>query len=87
DAYEPSRLFNNGAALQAPPDDVIAYDAPDRTGPEPDQRQQGRPPLTLALLNRGQERFGIYCAPCHDLAGTGQGAIVRRGFPAPPSFH
>jgi mono/diheme cytochrome c family protein len=39
------------------------------------------------LLQRGRERFNIYCAPCHDQAGTGQGMIVRRGYRVPPSFH
>ncbi len=45
------------------------------------------PPVTAALLARGQERFGIFCAPCHGLAGDGDGVIVAHGFPAPPSYH
>jgi mono/diheme cytochrome c family protein len=45
------------------------------------------PPLTLALLQRGQERFRIYCTPCHSELGDGHGMIVRRGFPPPPSYH
>jgi mono/diheme cytochrome c family protein len=44
-------------------------------------------PITLALLQRGQQRFDIYCAPCHGLSGNGDGMIARRGFPAPPSYH
>jgi mono/diheme cytochrome c family protein len=44
------------------------------------------PPVTLALLQRGQERFNIYCAPCHSPAGDGDGMIVRRGFPRPPDY-
>jgi mono/diheme cytochrome c family protein len=44
-------------------------------------------PLTAALLARGQQRFQIYCAPCHGPAGDGDGYIVKRGFPAPPSYH
>ncbi|HZT20399.1 MAG TPA: cytochrome c [Dongiaceae bacterium] len=44
------------------------------------------PPVTLALLKRGQERFNIYCAPCHSPVGDGDGMIVRRGFPHPPSY-
>ncbi len=44
-------------------------------------------PLTAALLQRGQQRFNIYCAPCHGPLGDGDGYIVRRGFPAPPSYH
>jgi mono/diheme cytochrome c family protein len=45
------------------------------------------PPVTLALLERGQERFRIYCTPCHSELGDGNGMIVQRGFPAPPSYH
>jgi hypothetical protein len=44
-------------------------------------------PVTLAVLTRGQQRFDIFCSPCHDRVGTGQGMIVRRGYRAPPSFH
>ena len=43
--------------------------------------------LTEALLQRGQEQFNIYCSPCHGLAGNGDGIVVQRGFPPPPSFH
>jgi mono/diheme cytochrome c family protein len=44
-------------------------------------------PMTLALLERGRERFDIYCAPCHGRSGDGKGMVVQRGFPSPPSFH
>jgi mono/diheme cytochrome c family protein len=44
-------------------------------------------PLTQALLERGQERFNIYCAPCHDRTGGGRGMIVQRGYRQPPSYH
>lgn len=44
-------------------------------------------PLTRALLTRGQERYNIYCVPCHDRVGTSQGMIVRRGLRQPPSLH
>jgi hypothetical protein len=44
-------------------------------------------PITLELLERGQQRFKIYCAPCHSAVGDGDGMIVRRGFSHPPSFH
>lgn len=40
-----------------------------------------------ALLERGRERFAIYCSVCHAPAGTGDGVIVQRGFRRPPSFH
>ena len=44
-------------------------------------------PIDKPALLRGQERYNIYCSPCHDAIGTGQGMIVRRGFRPPPSFH
>lgn len=44
-------------------------------------------PLTPQLLTRGRERFEIYCAVCHGRTGEGNGMIVQRGFPHPPSFH
>jgi mono/diheme cytochrome c family protein len=50
-------------------------------------QEVGAPPLTLALLARGQERYRIYCTPCHAERGDGHGMIVQRGFPPPPSFH
>ncbi|MGI8955349.1 MAG: c-type cytochrome [Chthoniobacterales bacterium] len=43
--------------------------------------------LTPALLERGQERYDIYCAVCHGATGEGNGEIVQRGFPAPPTYH
>ena len=45
------------------------------------------PKLDLALLERGRERFDIYCAPCHGRTGDAKGIIVQRGFPSPPSYH
>jgi mono/diheme cytochrome c family protein len=44
-------------------------------------------PVTKQLLARGQERFNIYCSPCHGRTGMGQGMVVQRGFKQPPSYH
>lgn len=44
-------------------------------------------PLTEAVVDRGRERFNIYCAPCHGVAGDGDGMIVKRGFKQPVSYH
>jgi hypothetical protein len=44
-------------------------------------------PITREILARGRERFEIYCAPCRGRSGAGDGMIVQRGFPAPPSYH
>ena len=46
-----------------------------------------QPAWTRAMLERGRERFDIFCAPCHSETGDGDGMIVRRGFPRPLSFH
>jgi mono/diheme cytochrome c family protein len=39
------------------------------------------------MIERGQQRYNIYCSPCHSRTGDGRGMIVQRGFPPPPSFH
>jgi hypothetical protein len=44
-------------------------------------------PATRQVLDRGRERYNIFCAPCHDRLGHGEGMVVRRGFRRPPSFH
>jgi mono/diheme cytochrome c family protein len=57
-----------------------AYEAAERARTYPH-------PVTRALLERGRERFDIYCSPCHSIAGDGDGLVARRGFPHPPSYH
>ena len=44
-------------------------------------------PLTSALLARGEERFNIFCAMCHDRTGGGDGIVVKRGYAKPPTYH
>ena len=44
-------------------------------------------PVTAQVMNRGQERFNIYCSPCHGRRGDGNGMIPSRGYRHPPSFH
>jgi mono/diheme cytochrome c family protein len=44
-------------------------------------------PVTMEVMARGQERYNIYCAPCHGHTGYGDGMIVQRGFTPPNSFH
>ncbi len=44
-------------------------------------------PVTREVLLRGQQRFNIYCTPCHDGTGGGRGMVVQRGFKQPPSYH
>lgn len=45
------------------------------------------PELTPDLVSRGHERFMIFCSPCHGASGRGDGRVVSRGFPAPPTYH
>lgn len=72
-------LFANGVAeRQAPPGSVATTGA--EAMPEP-------PAITEALLERGRERYTIYCTPCHGAGGDGDGMVVQRGFPRPPSYH
>jgi mono/diheme cytochrome c family protein len=80
DEYEGTALFADGVAMQHPPDGVVARETPaEAAGAQ-------RPPLTRALIERGRERFGIYCAPCHAADGSGNGVIPSRGFPQPPDY-
>ena len=49
--------------------------------------EESRGTYTRAALERGRQRFEIYCAPCHGFTGDGNGYITERGFPHPPSYH
>jgi mono/diheme cytochrome c family protein len=81
DAFEAARLFPNGQVNQVPPDGTVAReDAAWRAA------ETTRPPMTPALLARGQARYRIDCVQCHGEAGDGDGVIVSRGFPRPPAF-
>ena len=53
----------------------------------PDPTRSAEPVFTAALLQRGRQRYDIYCAPCHALSGDGNGYITERGFPHPPTYH
>ena len=44
-------------------------------------------PITRQDLERGRERYNIFCSPCHDYTGSGQGMIVQRALQRPPSYH
>jgi mono/diheme cytochrome c family protein len=78
--YEPAPLFRNGRVLQEPVPGTVARGDLARARAE-------RPALTSSLLARGREQFDIFCSPCHDRLGSGNGMIVQRGMPRPPSYH
>jgi len=83
-AQASSSFFADGRSSQAPVPGTVAQgqlreDAAFETGAE-DGMYAGRNPLELSreTLARGQERFDIYCAPCHDRAGEGRGIVGQR---------
>lgn len=82
ESYEESGLFADRKALQAPPEGTVARDDPALAA-----ALANRPEMSMALIERGRDRFEIYCTPCHDASGEGKGTVPARGFPAPPSFH
>lgn len=91
-AMEPNPHFANGTTAHLPPANTVPRGAsfdPLPAGPlDQIESLTALPvPLTRELLQRGQERFDIYCAVCHGPDGYGRGIVPRRGFPAPPSFH
>jgi mono/diheme cytochrome c family protein len=87
-----SSFFPDGTGSRSTPPHVIArghlnIDEPFATGRMGTNLVEVLPiPTTRELLERGRERFDIYCSACHGRTGEGNGMIVQRGFPAPPSF-
>jgi mono/diheme cytochrome c family protein len=93
-AQAPSPFFDDGAAMRLPVAGTVArgqlreeaafYDGKTEDGAWLDSL----PVLMSAqLLNRGRERYDIYCAPCHSRVGDGRGIMVTRGYVPPPTFH
>ncbi|HTM25099.1 MAG TPA: cytochrome c [Vicinamibacterales bacterium] len=88
-----SMFFKNGSSARPLVDDTVARgtlqdDAAFFTGKQAAAEVDALPfALTADVLDRGEQRFNVYCTPCHDLTGSGRGMIVRRGYRQPPSFH
>jgi len=96
--YDPqsqSTFFADGATMRTPPAGTVARgflheDSVYYTGMVHDTTpvRLSPVPTTLAELKRGQQRYNIYCAPCHSRLGDGKGMVVQRGLnPPPPSYH
>lgn len=96
--YEASDFFDDGTSARP----LVAGTVPRRdphdqgdwpdelftTGKSADKLSEVLPfPVDRAVLERGQERYRIFCTPCHGELGDGRGMIVQRGFNPPPSFH
>jgi cytochrome c553 len=93
DPLEPSEFFADGMSARPRVSGTIArgeliVDPYFETGKIGGQDGDGFPfAVTPDVMNRGEERFNIYCAQCHGRAGDGNGMIPARGFRRPPSFH
>ncbi len=91
--YQPTDFFGDGRSERPPVPGTVArghlrVDELMFTGEENGVASNRFPfPITRADLERGRERYNIYCTPCHDYTGSGNGMIVQRGFPHPPSYH
>jgi len=94
--YQPlerSRFFEDGRASRPLPAGTVARghlreDTLLYTGKAGNQFVDRIPiPITKEVLLRGQERFNVFCSPCHDRIGAGLGMVVRRGMRRPPSYH
>ena len=98
--YEGFKFFANDSEAQVPPAGTVARSENRTNEPLYYGTQNGtlvtynplvnsvsNPQDRLAIIQRGQERYQIYCQPCHGLAGYGDGLIVKRGLSAPPSYH
>lgn len=93
DPYEPVAFFRNHVSVRRPVAGTIARgNLPEATALQTG-REGGQPvdvlpvDITAELMQRGQKQFGIFCSHCHGPAGYGDGMVVQRGFPAPPSYH
>lgn len=96
DPQEPNPLYADGRAMRSPMPGTVPFDAQGGdplvlTGRGADGELSATLPpgmaLDRALLERGRDRFEVFCTPCHDASGSGQGTVVARGYLPPPTFH
>src|ERR1700735_1923482 len=91
--YDPSDFFADGRSARQPVTGTgargeLRIDEELYTGKVDGKLVNEFPfPIGANDILRGQERYNIYCSPCHDYTGSGRGMIVMRGFPPPPSYH
>ncbi len=90
---EPSEFFASGSSAQLPVEGTVARgqlrdDAHLYTGRDGEDWAANFPfEITREALDRGQQRYDIFCSVCHDRLGTGSGMIAQRGFRRPPTLH
>jgi hypothetical protein len=90
--YEASPIPGETSSSRELPPGTVALGTPAPDDPFGTGRLNGRLvtkfpiPVNRALLEKGQERFNVYCMPCHGRIGDGKGLVVTRGFPHPPDY-
>jgi mono/diheme cytochrome c family protein len=80
-------LVENTVARGQLQEDSVFYTGMIQTPRGPEPTTEFPLEVNRELIDRGQERFNIYCSPCHGQLGNGLGMIVQRGFKQPPSYH
>ena len=100
DPQQQSEFFDDGRVMRMPVEHTVAREAiidpaagsgrdPNGNGyvlTIPDEVLEGLGGMEGALA-RGENRYGVYCTPCHDGTGAGAGLVVERGMQKPPSLH
>lgn len=79
-SWDRDSFFPKQQSMQKPVPGTVARGEVDLPVPQPRT-------ITQAMVERGHQRFDIFCTPCHGRSGDGHGMIVQRGFPQPPSFY
>ena len=82
ETYGAAALWPDGTSARPLPADVVSQSDLQRKA-----AIDTPPAITQSVIERGRERYDIYCSPCHGLQGRGDGMIVERGFPKPPSYN
>ena len=84
----PSDFFSDGRSERAPVENTVSREsfANDEFAANKDSNAFPLP-VNQALLERGEERYKIFCSPCHGLQGDGNGMVAMRGMKHPPSYH
>jgi hypothetical protein len=84
----PSDFFADGRSVRTPVENTVSRSSLDNDQLMVTKESAMFPmPINEALLERGQERYRIFCSPCHGIQGDGNGMIVMRGMKRPPSYH
>ena len=93
DVWEPNEVLLQNESMRKPVEGTVARGQLPMNDPLLQGTRNGKPVETFPnavdadTLDRGRQRFAIFCTPCHGATGDGLGSVVERGFPRPPSYH